>query len=172
MIMFRILFSLACWCHHINLDKICQDCFKKDLSSNRRPCPDRCPQSFFIRWKAVFFPDYRNRSWKGRASIHRRRQPQKHCCLLIWWRQNLRLKTRKQRNRLGLAGVAHPRRIRRSLASPRQAPKCVLFILYSTYHVIEAWLPDICGSHSKAAGIAGHPSLYLPQPSSQINFHS
>ena len=29
---------------------------------------------------------------------------------------------------MGLAGVAHPRRMRRSLASPRQAPKCVLFI--------------------------------------------
>ena len=117
MIMFRILFSLACWCHHINLDKICQDYFEKDLSSNRRPCPDRYPQSFSIRWKAVFFPDYRNRSWKGGTSIHRRRQPQKHCCSLIWWRKNLRLKTRKRRNWLGLAGVAHPRRMRRSLTS-------------------------------------------------------
>ena len=65
----------------------------------------------------MFFPDYRNRSWKGGTSIHRRRQPQKHCCSLIWWRKNLRLKTRKRRNWLGLAGVAHPRRMRRSLTS-------------------------------------------------------
>ena len=40
MIMFRILFSLACYCHHINLDKFCQDSFQKNYRFNTdRPSP-------------------------------------------------------------------------------------------------------------------------------------
>ena len=31
---------------------------------------------------------------------------------------------------------------------------------------------DACDFRLKGAGIANHPSLYLPQPSNQINFHS
>ena len=51
----------------------------------------------------------------------------KSCAVAVRRKQKrLCLKTRKRRNWLGLAGVAHPRRMSRSLASPRQAPKCVL----------------------------------------------
>lgn len=32
--------------------------------------------------------------------------------------------------------------------------------------------PDACDFRLKGAGIANHTSLYLPQPSNQINFHS
>ena len=49
---------------------------------------------------------------------------------------------------MGLAGVAHPRRIRRSLASPRQAPKYVLFMLYSTHYVMICSKCSILPSHS------------------------
>ena len=33
-------------------------------------------------------------------------------------------------------------------------------------------IPDTCDFHLKGAGIADHPSLYLSQPSNQIDFHS
>ena len=73
----------------------------------------------------------------------------KSCAVAVRRKQKrLCLKTRKRRNWLGLAGVAHPRRIRRSLASPRQAPKCVLFILYSTHYVMICSKCSILPSHS------------------------
>ena len=73
----------------------------------------------------------------------------KSCAVAVRRKQKrLCLKTRKRRNWLGLAGVAHPRRIRRSLASPRQAPKCVLFILYPTHYVKMCSRCSIFLSHS------------------------
>ena len=133
MIMLRILFSLACYCHHINLDKFCQDYFQKKYIVLTQTAPARVSFAFHVSEKPCSL-QYRSR--KSCAVAVRRKQ--KRLCL----------KTRKRRNWLGLAGVAHPRRIRRSLASPRQAPKCLLFILYSTHYVMICSKCSILPSHS------------------------
>ena len=130
--MFRILFSLACYCHHINLDKICQDNSKKIIALKQTATA----RVSFAFHSAKSHVPYNYRSRKSCAVAVRRKQ--KRLCL----------KTRKRRNWLGLAGVAHPRRMRRSLASPRQAPKCVLFILYSTHYVKMCSRCSILLSHS------------------------
>ena len=99
--MFRILFSLACYCHHINLDKICQDNSKKIIAL-KQTATARVSFAFHSA-KSHVPSNYRSR--KSCAVAVRRKQ--KRLCL----------KTRKRRNWLGLAGVAHPRRMRRSLTS-------------------------------------------------------
>ena len=130
--MLRILFSLACYFHHTNLDKICQDNSKKIIAL-KQTATARVSFAFHSA-KSHVPSNYRSR--KSCAVAVRRKQ--KRLCL----------KTRKRRNWLGLAGVAHPRRMRRSLASPRQAPKCVLFILYPTHYVKMCSRCSILLSHS------------------------
>ena len=92
----------AClYCHHINLDKFCQDNFQKIIALTQT-APARVSFAFHSAKSHV---PYNYRSRKSCAVAVRRKQ--KRLCL----------KTRKRRNWLGLAGVAHPRRMRRSLTS-------------------------------------------------------
>ena len=84
-----------------NLDKFCQDSFKKNIALIQT-APARV--SFAFNSAKSHVP-YNYRSRKSCAVAVR--QKQKRLCL----------KTRKQRNWLGLAGVVHPRRMRRSLTS-------------------------------------------------------
>ena len=132
MIMSRILFSLACTAIISILTKFVKIIFKKFISLTQT-APARVSFAFHSA-KSHVPSNYRSR--KSCAVAVRRKQ--KRLCL----------KTRKRRNWLGLVGVAHPRRIRRSLASPRQAPKCVLFILYSTHYVMICSKCSILPSHS------------------------
>ena len=87
--------------YHINIDKFFQDYFKKNIAFIQT-APARVSFAFHSAKSHV---PYNYRSRKSCAVAVRRKQ--KRLCL----------KTRKRRNWLGLAGVAHPRRMRRSLTS-------------------------------------------------------